>query len=61
MDAAMATCMLALVLLTLTLLVPPTAIPLRLHLAVWRVRSVLAWTSAAARTPSLVELSISRT
>lgn len=61
MDAAMATCMLAVVLLTLTLLVPPIAVPLRRHLTVWRDQPVLAWTSVPARTPSPVQLSISRT
>lgn len=61
MDMAMATCMLALVLLTLSLLVPPTVGPLRRDLTVWRTQPLLSWTSATARTPSLVQLSISRT
>lgn len=60
-DMAMATCMLALVLLTLTLLLPPSAATLRRHLLVWRPQLLLPWTSATARTPSLVQLSISRT
>jgi hypothetical protein len=61
MEAAMATCMLALVLLTLTLLLPPVARQFRRRLLVWRPQPVLPWTSATARTPSLVQLSISRT
>lgn len=60
-DTAMATCILAIVLLTLTLLLPPTAGSLRRHLPEWRPQLVLPRTSAAARTPSLVQLSISRT
>ncbi|GAB3245530.1 DUF6153 family protein [Arthrobacter pigmenti] len=61
MDMAMATCMLALVLLTLTLLLPPAAVSLHRHLLAWRPQPVLPRTSATARTPSLVQLSISRT
>lgn len=61
MDMAMATCMLALVLLTLTLLLPPAAAALSRPLPVWRTQPVLPRTSATARTPSLVQLSISRT
>lgn len=61
MDMAMATCMLALVLLTLTLLLPSTAGPIRRHLLVWRPQPVLPRTTATPRTPSLVQLSISRT
>lgn len=61
MNMTMATCMLALVLLSLTLLVPPTAGLLRSVTQRVRMLPVLTRTSAPARTPSLVQLSISRT